>query len=167
MPHADWGTLASRGQAPVILTGVDAVLSDIEDTIHEATDLRDPWEILGTKWVVRQVQAFADGQGTWMPLQSETLRKKAKAGRGTEKLIDRGYMLAGLTDLRPRFAARMFAAYGPRKHDARVMNPATLSAVGTRHQPKRVPVPRMSTSEKATWFRVVEDHVHEQIGKRR
>lgn len=157
-----WGTNAQHGVTPVLLLGVEETLQQIDTIIENALDFSDVWPVLGAKWVKHEQAAFAEGQNKWLPLRPETLRKKRPM---TKKLEDIGYMKFGLEDLRPRFSARMFAAYGPQKYDRRTMNPAILHATGSRDKtlPQRVPVPKLSRAEKAKWISTVKDHMAKVI----
>lgn len=143
------------------ILGVQEAMQWLEEVMAEATDFRDTWRILGGYWAKRQSAIFAEGQGSWVPLKRNTVYKKGDR----RILIDSGIMRDGMTNMRPRFTARRFAAYGPPKHDRRVMNPAVLAQVGAGGAPKRVVVPKLSSSERATWIKALEGHVTRTVGK--
>ena len=142
------------------ITGIPEAMQWLEDTIAEATDFSDRWKILGGYWAKRQTAIFAEGQGTWVPLKQNTVSKKGDR----RILIDSGVMRDGLTRVTPRFERPRFAVYGPPKRDRRVMNPAVLAQVGANSAPKRVVVPRLTSNERATWVKVLDDHVKRTIG---
>jgi len=142
----------------VLLRGVDEVMKQLSEVAHAAGDLSPTWPLLGRLYEDRQNSVFdSNGLGRWEPFAVETIR------RHQSPLVDFGIMREGLTRVEPRFARHRFVAFGPVKHDRRVMNPAVLMTVGTVHMPARPPVPRLRAAEKRAYVGVIRAHIHKAV----
>ncbi len=117
---------------------------------QRSDDLSPVWPLLGKLWAARQETVFAsNGLGRWAPISRRAMLD------GSEPLVSSGIMRDGLTRAAPRGSGKRFAAYGP-PHGARdVMNPAVLHTVGTKHMPKRPPVPGLRAAERRAWVEAI------------
>lgn len=142
----------------VLLRNVDDVMKRLDDVAHAAGDLSPAWPMLARLYEDRQNTVFdTAGLGRWAPFALETIRNHQSP------LVDYGVMRDGLTRVTPRLARKRFVAFGPEKHDRRVMNPGVLHTVGTVHMPARPPVPRLRTAEHRAWVGVIRAHIHKAV----
>lgn len=129
---------------PVKITGLDALLADLDRLRNQAGDMREAWPIIGRLWAQREERWIrSGGNGTWPMLRSATIVRKYSHA----PLIDRGSLIVGLTHATPRNSGKAFAAYGPPKGDKSARYGA-LHAKGTARMPARKPVPRLTAAER-------------------